>query len=98
MYPDNRGIIDYFAIVYVGKPHIGQPIGVIHHAVAAGLFRVDQVHAELGAIVAGLAPGRTRADEITIADQTGIGVLDAAVANYVATRIATSPGGRWLDA
>ena len=72
--------------------------GEIHHAVAAGLFRVEQVHAELGAIVAGLAPGRTREDEITIADQTGVGVLDAAVANYVATRIASSPGGRWLDA
>ncbi len=72
--------------------------GEIHHAVAAGRFRADQAHAELGAICAGLAPGRTRDDEITIADQTGVGVLDAAMANYVATRIDDSPVGRWLDA
>ncbi len=72
--------------------------GEIHHAVAAGLFRADQAHAELGAICAGLAPGRTRDDEITIADQTGVGVLDAAMANYIATRIDDRPAGRWLDA
>lgn len=72
--------------------------GEIHHAVAEGHFRPEQAHAELGAICAGLAPGRTREDEITIADLTGVGVLDAAVANYVATRIATTSVGRWLDA
>ena len=72
--------------------------GEIHHAVAEGHFRPEQAHAELGVICAGLAPGRTREDEITIADLTGVGVLDAAVANYVATRIGTTSVGRWLDA
>lgn len=73
--------------------------GEIHHAVAAGLIRPEQTHAELGAICAGLAPGRTREDEITVADQTGVGVLDAAMANYVAGRLDEDPAnGRWLDA
>ena len=58
-------------------------LGEIHHAVAAGLFSAERVHAELGEIAAGLKPGRTRDDEITLADLTGVGVQDAAVANQV---------------
>src|SRR5204863_4054446 len=44
--------------------------GELRHALDAGLFRGDRVHAELGAIVAGIKPGRTRDDQITIADLT----------------------------
>ena len=71
--------------------------GEVHHAVAAGVLRIDQVGPELGEVVAGLKPGRTRDDEITIADQTGVGVLDAAVANFVAQRAEGSDIGRCLD-
>lgn len=58
-------------------------LGEIHHAVAEGVLRAEQVHAELGEIAAGLKPGRTSDDEITIADLTGVGVQDAAVADFV---------------
>ncbi len=58
-------------------------IGEIHHAVDAGALRAADVYAELGEIAAGLKPGRTSEDEITIADLTGVGVQDAAVANFV---------------
>ncbi len=58
-------------------------LGELHHAVAAGLFTADRVHAELGQIAAGLKPGRTRPDEITLCDLTGVGIQDAAVANRV---------------
>ena len=58
-------------------------IGEIHHAVAAGVVRADDVYAELGDIAAGLKPGRTSDSEITVADLTGVGVQDAAVANFV---------------
>ena len=71
--------------------------GEIHHAVAAGVLRVDWVGPELGEVVAGLRPGRTSPDDITIADQTGVGVLDAAMANYVARQIGSREIGRWLD-
>jgi ornithine cyclodeaminase len=40
-----------------------------------------RVHAELGEIVAGLKPGRTRDDQITIADLTGVGFQDTAIAS-----------------
>ena len=58
-------------------------LGEIHHAVDAGVMRQDDVYAELGEIAAGMKPGRTSDEEITVADLTGVGVQDAAVANLV---------------
>ena len=72
--------------------------GELHHAVEAGLVRPDQVHAELGEVVAGARPGRESDDEITVADLTGLGALDAAVANFVAARAELAGLGRWLNA
>jgi len=54
--------------------------GELAGAVAAGCFDVGQVHAELGAVVAGRRPGRTGDDQITIADLTGVGFQDTAIA------------------
>jgi ornithine cyclodeaminase len=53
----------------------------------------DRDFAELGAVVAGTAPGRTRADEITIADLTGTGVQDTAIATLARERAAASDAG-----
>lgn len=55
--------------------------GELRHALDAGLFRADRVHAELGEIVAGAKPGRTSAGQITIADLTGVGFQDTAIAS-----------------
>lgn len=55
--------------------------GELRHALDAGLFRPDRVHAELGEIVAGLKRGRTTAEQITIADLTGVGFQDTAIAS-----------------
>jgi ornithine cyclodeaminase len=41
---------------------------------------------ELGEIVAGMAPGRVRNDEVTVCDLTGVGMQDAAIARYVLAR------------
>ena len=57
--------------------------GNLHHAVAAGAVTRDSVYAELGDLAAGRRPGRERADEITVADLTGVGVQDAAIAQAV---------------
>ena len=55
-------------------------IGDLHHAVDAGA----SAYAELAELAAGLKPGRTTAEEITIFDSTGTGLQDvaAAVATY----------------
>jgi ornithine cyclodeaminase/alanine dehydrogenase-like protein (mu-crystallin family) len=59
-------------------------IGDLQHPLARGLMRLEDVRAELGAVVAGRAPGRVSAGEITVFDSTGIAVQDlfAAVAVY----------------
>ncbi len=71
--------------------------GELHHAVAAGAMTASQVYAELGEIAAGMKPGRVSAEEITIADQTGVGVLDAAVAGFVAERADALGLGKWIE-
>jgi ornithine cyclodeaminase len=55
--------------------------GELRHALDAGLFRPDRIHAELGEVVAGLKPGRTTTAQITIADLTGVGFQDTAIAS-----------------
>lgn len=57
--------------------------GNLHHAIAAGVVTRARVYAELGDLVAGQRPGRERAEEITVADLTGVGVQDAAIAQAV---------------
>src|ERR1043166_638684 len=57
--------------------------GNLHHAIAAGVVTRKQVYAELGDLAAGRRPGRERPDEITVADLTGVGVQDAAIAQAV---------------
>jgi ornithine cyclodeaminase len=65
--------------------------GELHHAVNAGVFSADAVYGELGAIASGRLPGRTADDELTVADLTGLGVQDAAIAALVA-RLAEQRG------
>lgn len=55
--------------------------GELKHALDAGLLAPADVHGELGAVVAGRIPGRTGADQLTIADLTGVGFQDTAIAS-----------------
>jgi ornithine cyclodeaminase len=59
--------------------------GELRHAIDAGVLRADQVHAELGEVVDGRKPGRTAAHQITIADLTGVGFQDTAIASTAIT-------------
>ena len=72
-------------------------LGEIHHAIQAGAMRREDVYAELGDIAAGIKPGRERDDEITVADLTGVGVQDAAVANVVVDAALRRGMGKVLD-
>ena len=57
--------------------------GNLHHAVAAGVVRADRVSGELADLALGRVAGRESSDEITVADLTGVGVQDAAIAQAV---------------
>jgi ornithine cyclodeaminase len=54
--------------------------GELKPALDAGAVALDRVHATLGEIVAGRKPGRTTTSQITIADLTGVGFQDTAIA------------------
>lgn len=72
-------------------------LGELHHAIAAGIVSADKSFAELGEVIAGRAPGRTRPDEITLADLTGTGVQDTAIANLALARARDAGAGRPID-
>jgi ornithine cyclodeaminase len=62
--------------------------GELRHALDAGLLRADRVRADLGEIVAGLMPGRSGPDQISIADLTGVGFQDTAIASLALASLA----------
>ncbi len=55
-------------------------VGELHHALDAGLLSEEDVHGELGAVVAGQVPGRASPEEIIIFDATGTALQDTAAA------------------
>jgi ornithine cyclodeaminase len=65
----------------------------LHHAIAAGLIPEDQAFPELGAIIAGASPGRQSGNAITIADLTGTGVQDTAIATLARDRAKDAGAG-----
>jgi alanine dehydrogenase len=57
--------------------------GELQHALAAGVVSRDDVHAELGEILAGTRPGRTSPDETFVFDGTGTALQDIAAASLL---------------
>ncbi len=68
-------------------------IGDFHHALAAGVMRREQVHAELAIVVAGRKPGRVDREEITVFDSTGTALEDVAAAALTYERAVTGGWG-----
>ncbi|EMA41238.1 ornithine cyclodeaminase family protein [Halococcus hamelinensis] len=79
--------------------------GSFINAVEEGVVSEDDVHAELGAVVAGEAPGRESDDEITVFDSGGTGIETVAAGYLVyekareeglGTELAFAPGSQAL--
>jgi alanine dehydrogenase len=68
-------------------------MGDLHHALEARVMRREDVHAELGDVVAGARPGREREDEIIVFDSTGTALQDVAAAALVFERAIASARG-----
>lgn len=73
-------------------------LGELHHAIRAKLIAPEAEFAELGGVIAGQAAGRTDARQITIADLTGTGVQDTAIANLATARARAAGAGYAIDA
>ncbi len=63
--------------------------GELRRALETGLVATDQRFSELGDLAIGRAKGRQSDSEITIADLTGTGVQDTAIATFALTRSET---------
>ncbi|MEP3436816.1 MAG: ectoine utilization protein EutC [Hoeflea sp.] len=61
-------------------------LGELRSAIAAGVVKPGADFAEIGGIVAGRAKGRLSDQDITIADLTGTGVQDTAIATFARKR------------
>jgi alanine dehydrogenase len=72
-------------------------IGDLHHALDAGVMTRSDVHAELGEIVAGIRPGRSRKDEVIVYDSTGTALQDVAAAAIVYRKAITSGRGQVVE-
>jgi ornithine cyclodeaminase len=72
-------------------------LGELAAAIRAGGASAGQPFSELGEVIAGKAVGRSRADEITLADLTGTGVQDTAIANLAVVRARSARAGRTID-
>ena len=68
-------------------------LGELHHAIDAGLISAEAEVTELGALIAGKAHGRRAASDITLADLTGTGVQDTAIATLARDRAKAAGAG-----
>jgi ornithine cyclodeaminase len=72
-------------------------LGELHHAIDAGLISADAEMAELGQIIAGKRRGRRNASDITVADLTGTGVQDTAIATLARDRARAAGAGTTFE-
>jgi ornithine cyclodeaminase len=68
-------------------------LGELRHAIAAGAVAPDRSFSELGAIIAGTAPGRRSPSDLTLCDLTGTGAQDTAIATLAVGRARAANAG-----
>lgn len=71
--------------------------GEINVPLASGFIKKEDIWGDIGEIVAGLKPGRTSPEEITIFDSTGLAILDAVTAELVYHRALARGIGRYIE-
>ncbi len=84
-------VLERAAVVAVDDRDQTSRFGELHHALEAGVLDVSGV-VTLGELIDGQEPGRTAPDDLTVADLTGVGIQDAAIAAFI-VRAATRRAG-----
>ena len=72
-------------------------VGELHHALEQNILDIEQVHAEIGQIVAGKRAGRESDQEIIIYDATGTALQDTAAAAICYEKAIKSGVGRYIN-
>ena len=81
------------AIVVVDDLAQCSHFGDLHHALAAGTMRQENVRGSLDQVVAGKVAGRTSDEEITVFDSTGVAIEDVAAAAIAFERAEAAGAG-----
>lgn len=79
------------ARVYVDARDTARDTGEVHRAIRTGQYTLDDLAGELGQVLAGTKPGRTSADDITVATLAGLGVQDLVAAEVALQKLANPP-------
>jgi alanine dehydrogenase len=79
------------------RGRLEQDAGAYIQAVAEGVIDEDHVHAELGDVVAGTAPGRETDEEVTLFDSGGTGIETVAAAHMLYERAVEEALGERID-
>lgn len=91
------------AIVAAAAPYVPDRLaqcvraGELRSAIAAGVVAADQKFAELGEVLNGFAEGRQSPESITLADLTGTGVQDTAIAALTILRAEAAGVGTIIE-
>ena len=79
------------------RARVTRDAGSFIGALEAGAIDEDHVHAELGEVVAGVAPGRTSAEEVTVFDSGGTAIETVAAAHLLFERAAERGRGTPIE-
>lgn len=71
--------------------------GEINVPLSRGTISLKDIYADIGEIIAGKKKARTRDDQITVFDSTGLAIQDVAVANVIYDKAKRLKKGRYLD-
>jgi ornithine cyclodeaminase len=66
-------------------------------AVREGAIGPEHIHAEIGEVLFGIKPGRTRPDEITLFKSLGLAIEDVAAAAYIYQQAQRNSAGTWVE-
>ena len=72
-------------------------IGELHHGLDENVVKRNDVHAELGEVVAGIKPGRASSKEIIIFDSTGMALQDVVSAAAVYEKAISTGTGAFVN-
>ena len=71
--------------------------GETQHPIRLGYIKKEDIYAQIGEILLGQKPGRTREDEITLYDTTGLSILDLNTAAMVYRAALEKKIGTFVD-
>lgn len=84
-------------VVVESKEAALEETGDLQVPVREGLFKANDIHAELGQIISGEKAGRENDEEITVFKSVGLAVVDIIVAKYLYEKAVESGVGNRIE-